>query len=125
MLNQHSGTNAPIGQPNSPSPPRTRGKANATRTAQQLADLKQRPRRPKAPEDDPAPDPRCEPLDSNRLYSPQSLREAMGIGRRYYDKLLARGLPHRYIDGRYWFSGRLVIQFMEKEGTDAEQAGKR
>lgn len=55
-----------------------------------------------------------EPLDRNKAYNPTTLKRAMGIGRRYYDGLMKAGLPHRKINGRFWFSGRLVIEFLEQ-----------
>ncbi len=64
-----------------------------------------------------------EPLSAGRLYSPDTLQSAMQIGRSYYESLLRAGMPGRKIAGRYWFSGTLVLAWVE--GRSDGQAGER
>jgi len=54
-----------------------------------------------------------DPLDRNRLYTPRTLQQSLRVGRKIYNALLTAGLPHTIINRRYFFSGRLVIEFME------------
>ena len=89
------------------------------RQAEHLKALKARPSVPPPPAsdaDDEADDEAdfgFEPLSSFRLYSPKTLRQAMGIGRRYFNGLIEEGLPFTPVRGRHWFSGAAVIQWME------------
>ncbi len=93
------------------------------RQAERLAALSVKTTTP-ANEDDDEQTPDMGFVDRNCLYSPASLRRVMGIGIRYYNTLIAAGLPRRLIGGRYWFSGRLVLEFMETDViNEAKPAG--
>ncbi len=63
----------------------------------------------------------AEPLSAGRAYNPRTLQMAMGIGRSYYNSLMAAGMPHRVKCGRYWFSGSRVIAWLESD-DDGDQA---
>jgi hypothetical protein len=59
-----------------------------------------------------------EPLAHGRAYTPATLRQAMGIGRSYYNTLIGLGLPKKRIGGRIWFSGTRVIEWIERHPDD-------
>lgn len=66
-----------------------------------------------------------EPLDRNKLYNSRQLKASMGIGWRTFEGLLKAGMPNTLFSGRYYFSGRLVIEFMENLGNGGQAADER
>lgn len=61
-----------------------------------------------------------EPLDANKLYNSQQLKRAMSIGWRVYEGLMEAGMPYSVFRGRYYFSGRKVIEFFEGLGDGGQ-----
>lgn len=95
------------------------------RQAERLAALKQADdHKPAArePEEDEESIQQGEPLSAGRAYSPTTLRQAMGIGRSYYNTLISQGMPKKRIGGRIWFSGSRVIEWIESRPDDGDQA---
>lgn len=88
--------------------------------ADHFRSLKARPKvaQPETSEPSVIDHPEFGPLIAACLYTPTTLRQAMGIGRRYYDTLIKAGMPHSTICGRIWLSGSLVIQWVESQTTE-------
>ena len=60
-------------------------------------------------------------LCAGRLYTPRTLMTALGIGRSKYQSMMNAGMPHAVIARRYFFSGTLIIQWVEEASTDTNR----
>lgn len=59
-------------------------------------------------------------IRSDEAYSKQELMRRLGISQRFWDKMVAEGLPWANIGHAKWVWGRWVIEYLERSAVVRE-----
>jgi hypothetical protein len=56
-------------------------------------------------------------IRSDEAYSKTMVMQRLGISQKFWDKMLAEGLPYSHVGHARWVTGAELIQHLEKHST--------